>query len=862
MIDTPRQDKRLSKIKIPVLLPLTIALFLIWLLFVGVAWFWFESAQQRSLQERITQFDDQLFQMQSNTSSQMAERLGLIESLVLSDESFPVETVFEQIVSGMKLSRLAWIKQSGELKFEVSASLLPLDIALQGRRVVIEENGHNVSHGLVLLPSGDFVLRVVRVLAADEGMLIADYPFAIGLRQLAKAQGIYANLIVREERVDKQLMQAYPSVATNQPAVPFTEQSLSVFSSDALVNVREFAPIYEQMKRDSELERSAFATSVPLAEEYYDVSVLPLFNGKGEPLAEMMVVKNATLAKQETAWLQWVVTIAALVIATLLMFFFYFLLGRIERSIQSSEIQIIEERDRSESLRIESETLRLEAEGHRESAEAARDEAEKASAVKSEFLAKMSHELRTPLNAVIGLSEMMHEDAKEFGDDDYVEPLERVIRASKHLLNLINEILDISKIEAGKMELHLEGADLDALVAEVVETAEPLAADKSLDFIIDKPELGSAEVDPTRFKQVLFNLVSNAIKFTDTGAVSLKAVLDDSRLRVSIEDTGAGMSEEQVSTLFQEFVQLDSKSNRKHEGTGLGLAISRKFAQMMGGDISVSSEVGVGSIFTFSMPIQRPTDVNDLHDDSAVEIKSLLLIDDDPTSVELIKKYIPSNVEVIVALNGVQALSLARQHQVDLITLDVEMPLLNGWDTLAALRADKTLADIPVVIISVSEERERAFSMGATDYLVKPIKPNDIERILPRLNSTSHKTLSVLLVDDSEEIRISSRKLFERLGVTVFEAGNGEEALEKLSEHKPDFMILDLMMPKMDGFELLQKIRGGVCQDLDVYIMSAMELTPEQKQWLEGRANAVLSKGGEGENSFLHHMKSIVQEMR
>ncbi|MFD1384267.1 response regulator [Rhodanobacter aciditrophus] len=860
-MDMSLTNKQLSKIKLPVLLPLIIAFFLIWLLFVGVAWLWFESLQQRSLQERINQFDDQLFQEQTSVMGALEERLTLLESLIVSNDMVPLESIFEQTVAGMKLSRLTWVDDNGELRFETATSLLPLDIAMgYGDSFNNDERGLNYKRGLILLPTGELILRAVQLLPDGFGALVADYPFVRSIGQLSRAHGVYTNLIAGTDSVDPQLAQAFPAMTFNQYAQPFSEATLTIYSSDALVNPSDFISVYQEMMANNDAGRFSYKTGIGLGEEYFDLALLPFFGVEGELIAQTLVVKNTTQDQEDTLWLQLVVTVAALLIAALLLMFFYFLLGRIERRIQSGELQILEERDRSESLRIESETLRIDAETHREQAELARDEAEKASLVKSEFLAKMSHELRTPLNAIIGLSEMMHEDAKEFGDEDYVEPLERVIRASKHLLSLINEILDISKIESGKMEIYPENADLDALVTEVIETAETLVKDKPIAFTLDKDTLGRAVVDPTRFKQVLFNLISNAIKFTDQGEVGVAATMHDGDVKISVTDTGPGISEEQLSTLFKEFVQLDSKSNRKHEGTGLGLAISRKFAQMMGGNITVTSELGKGSTFTFSIPLRLPkvssTDV------ISADLQTLLLIDDDPTSAELIRRHIPEDVQVEVAENGVQALEIARNKRVDMITLDVEMPLLNGWDTLAALRADKALANIPVVIISVSDERQKAYEMGATDYLVKPIKQEDVERILHTASKESSNASSVLVVDDSEEIRMSARKLFERLGLTVFEAENGQVALQRLAQVRPDFVILDLMMPEMDGFELLQRMRSGEFKDLDVYIMTAMELTPEQKQWLEGRATAVLSKGGDSEGSFLSRMKSIVKEAR
>ncbi|TPE54688.1 response regulator [Maribrevibacterium harenarium] len=859
---------QLARVKAPVLIPLAIAFVVVWLAFVSVVWLWLETGQQRALEEMTQRFDDQLFQSQSSMVSQMEERIGLLSSVIeaasMEDKERLVERLLDESAQGLQLSRLLWLQPNGESHYEYSLSALPTADALN-EPLFENYQWPQKRSGLILMAHGEMALRVILPISQNDpslGVMLADLPFNKMVSSLARALDVYANVLVNAGDVDENAMKSFGSGSMSMQKEYALGHFKSLFASDALTDVTTFVPVLEDFEQRKVAGQLYFLTGFDVAEITYDLAVLPVLSADGDDLAYVLMVKDSSQVELETFWVQAVVTGIALVIAAILLVLFYFLLGRIERRIQSGEMTILQERDRSESLRMNAESLREEAELHREAAESARDAAEKASAVKSEFLAKMSHELRTPLNAIIGLSEMMHEDAKEFGDDDYVEPLERVIRSSKHLLNLINEILDISKIEAGKMELHNEQVNFDALLEDVAATARPLIQNKPIELKLELEKIGTVYGDPTRIKQILLNLMSNAAKFTDSGSVTLSAQMLEETISVAIKDTGPGMSEEQMATLFADFVQLDSKSNRKHEGTGLGLAISRKFARMMGGDISVASREGEGSCFTVHLPLPRSEGgVKPLAPfKSSTTQRTILIIEDDDVCAKLISKHFAKNFRLLYAKDGVEALRIARDEQVDLITLDVEMPLLNGWDTLAAIKADKALADIPVVIISVDDDKTRGFALGVDDYVIKPIGNEDMQRILGRFHSVAvERSLDVLLVDDSGEIRIAARRILEKSGATVREAGNGIEALARVNERKPDFVLLDLMMPQMDGFEFLDTLRNSdAFKELPVYVMTAMTLTDVQKRLLERQASAVLSKGGAGVDSLFNRIQGLV----
>jgi len=344
---------------------------------------------------------------------------------------------------------------------------------------------------------------------------------------------------------------------------------------------------------------------------------------------------------------------------------------------------------------------------------------------------------------------MMQEDAEEFGDEDYKDPLGRVVRAGKHLLSLINDILDLSKIEAGKMELYPENFELTLFIKDIERIVEPLVAKNANQMVVSiDQKIKQMHADSTRVKQILLNLISNACKFTDKGKICLlvspSSFGTKPAVSFSVIDEGIGMNDEQLSMLFQDFQQVDSSSTRKYEGTGLGLSISLKFADLMGGQITVSSESGKGSIFTVTLPLGITEDkaekqLEDTSPKVSIEHKEkpyILIVEDDENMIGMLKHYFSKqNVEVDVALNGTDALTKARQRKPHLITLDINMPGLNGWDTLTIIKSDNDLSDVPVVIVTMQEERKKGLNLGADEYLIKPINKDDIETIFSKFLS-------------------------------------------------------------------------------------------------------------------------------
>ena len=501
---------------------------------------------------------------------------------------------------------------------------------------------------------------------------------------------------------------------------------------------------------------------------------------------------------------------------------------------------------------------------------AARDQAEAMSRTKSSFLANMSHELRTPLNAIIGLSEMMVSNAARFGTEKALEPLRRVHRAGTHLLGLINQVLDLSKIEAGKLELNVETISIPPLIDEVVGTTRPLADQNKNNLAIDCPrDLPPIEVDALRLRQILLNLLSNACKFTKNGNVTLhvaRSVKDTQQfLEFAVTDTGIGMTPEQIGRLFEEFSQADVSTARQYGGTGLGLAITRHLCRMMGGDVTVRSEPGKGSTFFVYLPLaaQQPLDeaATQIVDGSTAESESgcVLVVDDDPTARELISDYLrQAGFSVITATGGRDGLKRAKEHHPIAITLDVMMPDLDGWTVLAALRGDPQLSDIPVVMATIVDERRQGMALGAVGYLTKPIDRDKLVELIRR-NRTRAGPARVLIVEDDADQRQRVRMWLEPLQWLVSEAENGRMAIDQLKEIKPDVILLDLMMPEMDGFQFVAALqKHPAWSRIPVIVITALDLSAEDRRRLNSGVELILLKESFNPSDLVDRVRQLV----
>jgi signal transduction histidine kinase/CheY-like chemotaxis protein len=520
----------------------------------------------------------------------------------------------------------------------------------------------------------------------------------------------------------------------------------------------------------------------------------------------------------------------------------------------------------------------------------AKEAAESASRAKSTFLANMSHELRTPLTGIIGYSELLQQEAQFLGYADLVPDLERIRVAGNHLLALINDILDLSKIESGKMELYVEAFDINCLIDEVVTTADHLIEKNgnTLEVCI-ADDLGTMHADLTKVRQVLLNLLSNAAKFTTQGDITLSAVraLVDGVgwIYFQITDTGIGISAEQLRHLFQEFTQADASTTRKYGGTGLGLALSRRFCQMMGGDIYATSQEGCGSTFTVRFPAHVAGDqepfvaslpASDVHGRTLVpsptyqrQAHTMLVIDDDPAVRELLPRCLaPAGMSVVTAASGEEGLRLAKELHPDMITLDVLMPGMDGWTVLTALKAAPDLADIPVIMLSIMDDPGKGFVLGASDYLVKPI---DNKRLMALVDTYAYGRAStsrsvqdrILIVEDDDLLRELLRRTLEREGWAVHEATNGRQALDYVAKHQPALILLDLMLPEIDGVQVIDELRASVAgRSIPIIVLTAKDLLPVERKRLNNSVSQILQKGAYSLEGLLRQVCDLVSAAR
>ncbi len=511
----------------------------------------------------------------------------------------------------------------------------------------------------------------------------------------------------------------------------------------------------------------------------------------------------------------------------------------------------------------------------------AKEAAEAANRAKSAFLANMSHELRTPLNAIIGYSEMLEEDADDFGYEDIVPDLQKIQSAGSHLLDLINNILDLSKIEAGRMEVFVETFSVQNLVEEVQYTVEPLINKNrnTLEIQVDD-NVSTMNNDHTKVRQTIINLMSNAAKFTQDGTVTLTATRTtdengDDWVRFAVRDTGIGMSIEQLQEVFKEFTQADVSTTRKYGGTGLGLTISRRFCQMMGGDINVESELNVGTTFTVVLPANLASDDAESVEVNPVSVTEqlqslvdggmVLVIDDDPNVRELIgRTLIKDGFLVQVASNGVEGIELARRIRPDVITLDVMMQGMDGWQVLDKLKSDEDLADIPVIMLTMVDDKKRGFALGASDYLTKPVDRAKLAKILQKYRANKGKTgkLSpgeVLIVEDDEDVSEMLQRTLSRLGWGVRSAENGRVAIDRIAEAVPDLVLLDLMMPEMDGFQFLAEIKLiEKWRAIPVVVVTAKDLSEEEQVFLQGKVDTVLMKQAGNRDELVQEIRRLI----
>jgi len=504
----------------------------------------------------------------------------------------------------------------------------------------------------------------------------------------------------------------------------------------------------------------------------------------------------------------------------------------------------------------------------------ARDAALEANRAKSAFLANMSHELRTPMNAIIGYSEMVVEDLTDGGHTAFTGDIEKINSAGRHLLGLINDMLDLSKIEAGGMDLYLEDFVLGDLLREVEGTMHPLVARAGNTLVLECPStLPIVHADLTKTRQILLNLLGNACKFTKDGTITVRVEqAADAKLRIAVVDTGIGMTGEQAAKIFDAFTQADGSTTRRFGGTGLGLTIAQRFAGMMGGEIRVQSEPGRGTAFTLVMPLRarliqqpnprRPTGTfAAMGQDDDDGQRCVLVVDDDPVVREIVGTTLRNaGFRVVTADSGEKGLALARSEQPFAITLDVVMTGMDGWHVLTQLKADPSTQDIPVVLATVSGDRSLGYALGAADFMTKPLDRDRLVGLMRRFRTegTEGAVGYVLIVEDDASTRELASRAMSRAGWKTRTADNGATGLQVLEEGVPSVIILDLMMPVMDGFRFLEHLRSDArFVDVPVIVTTAKNLSGEERAVLKGSVEDLLEKGAFSAESLLRRVESL-----
>ena len=489
--------------------------------------------------------------------------------------------------------------------------------------------------------------------------------------------------------------------------------------------------------------------------------------------------------------------------------------------------------------------------------------------LKTQFLANMSHELRTPLNSIIGFSRVMLRGIDGPVSDMQQTDLTSIYNSGQHLLGLINNILDFSKIEAGKMELSIEPVNLIDIAKTVMSTAIALVKDKPIKLEQEVPQdLPIVMADQTRVRQIILNIVSNAAKFTDKGFIRLRMVPTPQEVLISVTDTGIGIPPDKLDHIFEEFTQVDASTTRRYGGTGLGLAITRSFVELHKGRIWVESEVGVGSTFNFTLPREQvepesavalPTDLEARGDGK----KLILCVDDDPGVITLYKRYLEKQGYVVIGVtDSTKAVEEAKRLLPYAITLDVLMPNRDGWQTLSDLKKTPEISSTPILVCSIILDKTKGFSLGAADYLVKPITEDELLRALERVKRKRdiHK---ILIVDDEPSaLQLLRRILESQPGYQVLEATSGGLALSIVQSDKPELIILDLMMPEIDGFAVLETIKSNAAtRDIPVIIVTAKEITAEDRERLDGHMIALFNKGMFTADELLENIARVLENM-
>lgn len=724
-----------GKLRMPVLTALAIAFSALCLIFTFILNYWATNERQQNLAHLVEQVDDQIYQLSEDiryqllsSASLLAGRDSTIEA-VLQKDSVTLQTTIKQFhrtySSQTLIDQVQIFDKQESLLANFGVSSAYFNQATMSDTLYVNDDS---ATGLYLTSDGTiYIYAVVAIHYNNEqiGYVQVSKPFIDSVQHVSTLNKANLYLLIEKALISKSAVNQVNSQMGLISHWDVFDKLVLVSPMQGNINLPFLANIINEVVQSNSPEINYLKDDVNFGDLSYNLALFPIHDIDGNYLGRMLLLKDVSAASRSYRFSIIVTSISFGIVMSLIFISFWYFLGRIERNISESERRII--------------LAKNEAEKARDEAEVAKKSAQEASQIKSDFLAKMSHELRTPLNAIIGISEMMYEDATDFNDDNYIEPLERVLHSGKHLLALINDILDLSKIEAGKMELHPEVFDIDVFVTDVSRTCEPLAQKRNNQLTVEiESEIGELYADTTKLRQVLLNLVSNACKFTENGKITLKIskceIEQNSFIRFAICDTGIGMNKQQLAKLFRDFQQVDSSTTRKYEGTGLGLAISRKLAKLMGGNITVTSELNKGTKFIVTLPTAAQP-IKELDASRSDELQSeknklsIMIIDDDANMTELLKYHIQRpSVDLTICEEHQFAAEQVLASQVDLVVINTLLHREAAETVVTKLRQH---ADQKYVIITLCHpgDREKYLELGVDHCLIKPINKSNTSAI-------------------------------------------------------------------------------------------------------------------------------------
>jgi signal transduction histidine kinase/CheY-like chemotaxis protein len=480
--------------------------------------------------------------------------------------------------------------------------------------------------------------------------------------------------------------------------------------------------------------------------------------------------------------------------------------------------------------------------------------------MKSQFLATMSHELRTPMNSIIGFSEILSERLADRIEAKHLGFLMHIHTSGRHLLGIINDILDLSKIEAGKMEIYPEHFAMAPVIDSVCQVMRGMA-NRTPNLVVDVArDLPQIETDLAKFKQILFNLLSNAVKFSPPGSpITVKARLRDGNVTVTVRDEGLGIDPAHHEMIFEEFRQVDSTARREFGGTGLGLALVRKFVELQGGRVSVDSRLGAGSTFSFTLPVRSRAAVVTRTPEAEPRSDRVLVVEDDVNAYELIASALQSaGFLSIRARHGDEALRLARETRPIAVTLDLVLPGIDGWEVLKRLKADEVTRTLPVVIISMDDNRDLGLALGADDYFVKPVdRPRLLEK-LSAIRAAGNGRPRLLIIDDDTAVHALLEEDLSTLGYAVLNAYSGDDGLRAAIDTSPDVILLDLMMPNMSGFEVADALKDDPrTASIPILVLTSKEISSEDRRLLHTKVSSFVQKGKSAREQLVREIRRV-----